>query len=177
MRRTHIARIVVAIFFVGSLTTFCTTEVAPVNDNESYDKASYTLEITPGDGAGVSDGTKLVYGKTIECTWDDEIGIVWLGTDRDSVPIATITFKVGAVTKKSPDYDYVDAIGLAISTTDRRTGTSEQLNAKTYRADEALIIDLKRGGNYVTGTILAKLVEINTSEKANAKCRFVAVSN
>jgi len=161
----------------GMLIVSCEKEVAPINDNESYDKSSYTLKIYGAGGAGVTGDHKLIHGKTIESTWDDELGLVWLGTDRDSVPIATITFEIGEFHVYS-EGDYADAHKIHISTTDVRVGTSEQLNAKLYTAEEGDILLFKRGGNYVKGVLsVPYMSEINTGQLVNAVCEFVVVAD
>lgn len=177
MEASRFAMLVSTSLIMGLLLVSCEKEVAPINDNESYDKSSYTLKIFGAGGAGVTDDHKLIHGKTIESTWDDELGLVWLGTDRDSVPIATITFEVGEFHEYS-EYDYVDAHKIHISTTDVRVGTSEQLNAKLYTAEEGEILFFKRGGNYVTGLLrVHNMSEINTGQLVFVTCDFVVVSD
>ncbi len=164
------------LLITGLLAVSCTKEVAPVNDNESYDKATYLLRITPGYGSGVKNGTKEIYGQKIRSTWDEDLGIVWLGTDEVNLPIATITLEVGE-NHPTADPPHADAHNITISTSDVRFGTAEELNAKLFVADYAMILFPKRGAEHFTGLIQGLTMrEVTTGEEVQVAFEFVTVS-
>lgn len=152
----------------------CRKKVISTNSNVSPTKPYYQLFITGADGVGSSDSLKTITGDRIQATWDDELGTIWLGTDQINLPVATITMEVVEVDS--------DKEGLAdniyISTTDARTGTAADLNAKLYYASSADLWDVEVGGYFIIGKIKsAKFTEVSTNQKVLISLNFIAMDN
>ncbi|MBE0653379.1 MAG: hypothetical protein IH594_06250 [Bacteroidales bacterium] len=139
----------------------------------SADKPFYKLYIIGAGGAGSENNTKTIIGENIQATWDDDLGLIWLGTDSKNLPVATITMQITQL--------FGDGEGIAeniyISTTDVLIGTSEELNAKLYFAGLEDIENVEVGTNFIKGELKnVAFQEVNTLEKVRINCQFIAMN-
>jgi hypothetical protein len=97
-------RLLIAGILLLNLLTFESCEkkdIKPSSDAGKYnfDKPVYALYIKNGtlsgsDSLDASNADKTILGNTIEANWDEELGLIWLGTDSELEPIATITMEI-----------------------------------------------------------------------------------
>jgi|LSQX01.1.fsa_nt_gb hypothetical protein len=159
--------------FLVLMMAACGKETPDPNSNLTMEKPSYHLEITGADGAGVNAfGIKIIEGVNIESNWDSDLGYAWLGTDASNLPIATITIVSEG---SNPENDDEMLATVNISTTDARTGTSEELNPKLYIRESIRITDIEIGNNYISGVFGGSFTEVNTNETFSIFCQFVAL--
>lgn len=156
-----------------SAITGCKEKDIPVTTAKSVDKPEYIIELHGAGGVGSVAGTKLVKGETIESSWDDDLGLVWLGTDKNNLPIGTITMEVDSI---SVSERTAIAKEIYISTTDARSGTSDVLNAKLYYRSSMRLGNVEIGGNYIKAVFgVVDMVEVGTSNVISANGSFTAM--
>lgn len=176
-------RLIIAGILLLNLLTFESCEKKEIKSSSdagkyNFDKPVYVLHIKNGtlsgsDSLDASNADKTIIGNTIEANWDEELGLIWLGTDSELDPIATITMEIKGYNDVT---NYSTATEVYISTTDKRVGTSSELNPKLYYAAFCDVYRAVVGGNFFKGEIINhEFTELNSNEKVTISCYFVAM--
>lgn len=113
---------------------------AEPNSDRSVDSAEYEFVID-SDHPG---GDKTLTAKDVSSTWDPDDGAVWLGTDDFREPLGTLTLVIGG----EVDENVFECL-VTLSTTDKRVGTSSQINGRLYQSRRAEIENPVIGTNFV----------------------------
>lgn len=146
MRNTYAGIVLILILFLLSC------EKTDPDSGNRLTRGEYIITIT-----GTTE-TVLV-GNDVTTNWDEESGLIYLGTDDNLEPIGTLTMNILLPSSSNNPIRIVSAIQ---SKTDVRVGTAAELNARNYVIREpsedmpsvrAEITDWEIGTNYIKGTL------------------------
>jgi len=144
-----------------------------LNNGDRRDKASYMITIT-----GSKDGPHILVGEDINSNWDQDNGIIYLGTDASNEPLGTITLRIGAITGGE-----APILHAVVSKTDVRVGTGAELNGRTFALPESgstqKVENITVGSNYISGQVNLSLEgdvpnSGDSTESVNVTGEFVA---
>lgn len=189
--KASIFKFLVVCLFAILFTVSCIDESIKPDNNDTKDKAEYTLEI--------SGYKKDVRGYDVDSNWDSELGIVWLGTGEEYLPTGTLTIFIDTIITVSGEKQAWISSAI-LSTVDALTGTGEEINGKTYSLlTKAEMLELgaesgiqwlsfvEIGANYIEATIGRGhddappegwfMRETTTNELVRVDGTFTALSN
>jgi hypothetical protein len=162
--RTSIYHILGVSLFALLFTATCIDESVNPDISETKDKAEYDFRLgglITADSIGVIGEYE---GINVDSNWDPDLGIVYLGTDKNILPTGTFTFYIKSI-------DTVNKVaflsGATVSTADKLVGTAAEINAQTYvmlseaemrehlEAEDGRqwINEIEIGTNYISGLI------------------------
>jgi hypothetical protein len=144
-----------------------------IDNGDRRDKASYMITITGSEG-----GPHVLVGEEVDSNWDQDIGVIYLGTDANNEPLGTVTLTIGNITAGE-----APIISAIVSKTDVRVGTGDEINGRTFFLPELgglqKVENITVGANFISGEINLSLEGdvpgSNATESVTVAGEFVAL--
>lgn len=115
----------------------------------------------------------LIGNLGVDTNWDDDLGIIYLGSDDIAEPIGTVTLLIGPISSGTNGGRTATITDATVSTSRVRVGTGEELDAKLWRQVSPVglqqVTGIRNGDNFIEGTLSIELVQVSPEPEGGAQ--------